>query len=145
VLALKHDELKKEFSEFREEFELMKRERSLSIVSSSINVFTNRVLLWPLGIDEAKKVDYFFSLRSDATARAKATELLSKSGVGITVDQLLQFRRTICLLRNDIQHGIADPQDFATAFGDVGNLVDGDKVLLTKLHLLEFNYMYRAY
>jgi hypothetical protein len=47
VLALKHDELKKEFSEFREEFELMKRGRSLSIVSSSINVFTNRVLLWP--------------------------------------------------------------------------------------------------
>ena len=121
----------------------IRRERSLSVVSSSINSFTDRFLLWPLGIDEPKKRDYFVSLRSDENTRAKATELLSQSGVNITVDQLLQFRRAICLPRNGVQHGIAEPQDFETALGDMKNLDVGDQVLLKQLHLLEFNYAFQ--
>jgi hypothetical protein len=109
------------------------REHSLSVVSSTLSDATDRILLRPFGITDEEKSAYFYQLESDQATRAEASKLLAGSGVNISLEELLRYRREICKPRNKVQHDLADREEFEQSLSEL-TLNPADHALLTQLH-----------
>lgn len=111
--------------------------QALSTVSSTISAYTTRVLLVPFGVSDDGRKDFFKALRLDPDTRSKASQLLSTSGVDISLEQLLNFRGKVCLPRNTSQHVLADQGTFEEDVGMLPVLDHAERALLTQMHIRE--------
>jgi hypothetical protein len=113
---------------------LMRIQSSVVPVSATLNAFTHRILLQPLGITEGTALSFFQHLESDAVARTDASLLLAASGINISLDKLLSFRREICKHRDRFEHDLVDRNEFAVLLKYLPTLNGADRALLTQLH-----------
>ncbi len=113
--------------------------RSLSAVSSTLNACTDRFLLRPLDITDEEKPYYLQNLESDKGTRTEASQMLActASGVNISLDDLLRYRREIC----KVQLELVDPDEFAMYVDALSrsnpNITAADQALLNHLHKFE--------
>ena len=143
----KIDSVEHELHGTRALLDMMWRGRAFYIITSSIDAFADRVMLAPLGIGFYDRRFLFKKLRTDAVTRATVSHLMSTSGVDMSLDQFLKFRREIYQspFRSSHSGGMSityySPSDFEEALRTVcervPNLTDEDRDALVRLHIHE--------
>lgn len=115
------------------------RDHSRTVVSSTLSAATDRMLLEPLRINDNMKFAYFYALESDDATRAEASKMLACSGVNISLEELLRYRREICKPRNEDhgQHDLADREEFVQSLSEL-TLSPAHQALLIQLHEREW-------
>ena len=136
------NDLQGQINELKRDRDILMRIQSPSVVSATLNAFTHRMLLQPLGITEGMVLSYFQRLDSDASARTDASQLLAASGINMSLDKLLSFRREICKHRDRFEHDLVDRNEFAVLLKYLPTLDAADRALLTQLHEYELEALH---